>query len=445
MTSSSTIAPLRWQDPPAQISVPDSASARAYYQITTSRPLTEMCLGRPAEELPRILTILGPAHHLCAAAAVDQLMGVTPPPLALNMREALRRALFLSAHLRRLYFLLTAFVAPLTPASLASTADRPLHNMLARLMRHVALAQEAETILGGRADHPVTSLAGGVSRYLKEDHYPRLAEIAAALVGFTEELADWRRRHLGTDGSKLADYTDIQIPPLPGLMAALPVPDATDTDAGDTHVDMPPAELLLTDAGGAALRRFAVKQLWDQIDLVTEPWSHQPFAFQRNSGWQGLNGATDHLFYTGPLARLNGGAPLEAMAAAERDRLVETLGAFPHYSVAAAAWALVIEAQQAAECLGPLCQPEKLLGPFTRDYPQTLGDTGGAALEAPGGLIALHFQADRQGRVTAIRILDTATANNALRNLVAQKVWQLSDSQDLTRLRRRFEVSLLLF
>ena len=71
-----------------------------------------MCKGRQVEELPRILTILSPAHHLASAMALDKLFGVEPPALAVNMREALLQAQFLTSHLRKLYFLLTAFENP---------------------------------------------------------------------------------------------------------------------------------------------------------------------------------------------------------------------------------------------------------------------------------------------------------------------------------------------
>jgi F420-non-reducing hydrogenase large subunit len=91
-----TLEPLRWQEDPVRITVyHDTEYCRAYYQVTAPRDLEEICAGRPVEELPRILTLLSPAHHLASAKALDRLFGVEPPPMALNMREGLLQAQFL--------------------------------------------------------------------------------------------------------------------------------------------------------------------------------------------------------------------------------------------------------------------------------------------------------------------------------------------------------------
>ncbi len=453
MTPPRTIAPVRWQELPARISIVSEAGTdiesepqadRVYYQITSPLLLTEICLGRPVEELPRILTFLGPAHHLCAAAALDALMGVTAPALALNMREALRQALLLTCHLRRLYCLLSARVQPLPYENVTQpTASRSVLTMQTTLMQQIALVQEAATILGGRCDHPITSLAGGVSRYLKTDHFDRLATIAEALEGFTAHLADWCRQELWAGGRFLEPYLNISAPPLAGLIQVPPKdsPEATDETL--------PMELMLGHTPETAVR-FSVRDVWQHIDLARKPWSYRGFAFQRDKGWSDLNESTAHLLFAGPLARLNAGlnsgtAFSTNSAAAEYARLQQTLGPGPHYSVVAAYWALVIEALQAAATLGPLCQPEKLLGPFTRHYSENIGSTGAAALEAPGGLICHYYEVDAAGRVTHLKVLDTAEANNALRNLVAQQAWQVLGASGPSRARTPIEISLLPF
>src|SRR5512144_1034409 len=92
---------LRWRDPPARAAVTvDGGAPRVHLQMTAPREVASMCVGRPVEELPRILSILSPAHHLCAAQALDGLFGVEPPPVAKNVREALRLALFFRHHVR---------------------------------------------------------------------------------------------------------------------------------------------------------------------------------------------------------------------------------------------------------------------------------------------------------------------------------------------------------
>jgi len=90
-----TFDALRWMEEPVRIKIfPDGDHPRGYFQITSPREVEGLCQGRPVEELPRILSILSPAHHLASALALDKLFGVEPPPLAVTMREALLQTLF---------------------------------------------------------------------------------------------------------------------------------------------------------------------------------------------------------------------------------------------------------------------------------------------------------------------------------------------------------------
>jgi coenzyme F420-reducing hydrogenase alpha subunit len=108
-----TLEPLRWLERPSRVRiVSDNADAKAYFQITNPRDIARMAKGRPVEELPRIVGILSPAHHLVSAMALDKLFKVEPPDLAVNMREAHLQTLFISHHLRKLYFFLSSSANP---------------------------------------------------------------------------------------------------------------------------------------------------------------------------------------------------------------------------------------------------------------------------------------------------------------------------------------------
>ncbi len=287
-----TLDSLRWRAQPARATVTlDGGPPRVHLQMTTPREVAAMCLGRPVEELPRILSILSPAHHLCAAAALDRLFGVDPPPVARNTREAMRLALIFRDHLRKFYFLVSSVENPFAdfwPEG-ARRGPHGLRPLLDDLMRHVSAAQEAVAILGGRADHPVTAVAGGVSRALKQDHHVRLAEIALACRSFAERLASLLRERVFSQGEILGDVRALDAGPLASLALA-PEPDS----------------LVLRDGHGGEVERFASAALFDKVGLHQESWSHEPFAFLEAKGWHGLDAApVEGLFFVGPLARLN--------------------------------------------------------------------------------------------------------------------------------------------
>jgi NAD-reducing hydrogenase large subunit len=160
------------------------------------------------------------------------------------------------------------------------------------------------------------------------------------------------------------------------------------------------------------------------------------------------SGQPQGLFFVGPLARLNDGRPLSTPAAeGERQRMVAEIGPFPHYSVAAAFWALLIEALQAAERMADLYQKQNLIGPSIRSVPGKMGSLGTAALESPEGLIFHEYRVDREGIVTELKVLDTTTANNALRCLVAQRIAESGTEQRHQRqeAKTRMEIGLLPF
>jgi len=430
-----TFDSLRWLEQPAQVTVTvNGGPPRAYFQATSPRDAAALCKGRLVEELPRILSILSPAHHLCAAQALDRLFNVEPPAVALNMREALRRVLFVRHFLRKFYFLASSQESPF--AELRSREVRPgkrdLHGVVQDLSRHLSLAQEAAIILGGRADHPVTAVAGGVSRSLREEHHPRLAEIAAACRDCAVRLSAFVREDVFPAGKLLADVQDIAVGPLASLSLA-PEPD----------------RLILRDAKGKELERFATTALFDKVALQREPWSYEPFAFLKDKGWKDLAaGSAESLFFVGPLARLNGGeAVATPLAEAERLRLVEAMGPFPHGGVLAAYWAMLVQLLEAAEVLVATCEVEKLSGPAPRTIPTALGQEGHAALESPQGLIYHRFRADERGVVQEAQILDAATANNALLALLAQRAVEepVAQSKPWEVARKRVELSLLPF
>ena len=100
-----------------------------------------------------------------AAEALDSLYGAAPSDPTVHARTGLLQAQYLHSHLRRIFLLLTHWIDPFVEYRTAVHAMGPansIRTMSADIMRHVAMAQEAETILGGRADYPLTAVPGGI-------------------------------------------------------------------------------------------------------------------------------------------------------------------------------------------------------------------------------------------------------------------------------------------
>ena len=74
-----------------------------YFQVVELRGFEEFCKGRPAEEIPRIVTRLCGVcpwpHHLASTLALDQVFAAPPPPAAHKIRELGYCAHMLESHL----------------------------------------------------------------------------------------------------------------------------------------------------------------------------------------------------------------------------------------------------------------------------------------------------------------------------------------------------------
>lgn len=429
-----TLEPLRWQEDPARITVQadDSQQLRVYYQITSPKCVEAICCGRLVEELPRILSMLAPAHHLTAALALDRLFQVDPPELAQNMRTALLQAQFCSAHLRKIFFLLTSRQDPFADFHVAGHGvpqEMLSKRLLEKIAHHGALAQEAEDILGGRHDHPLTAVAGGVSRYLKEEHYERLADIGEALLSFVLELAQFMRTEILTEQGMLLPWSSLEIPALAGLHLS----------SGDQPT--------LSGPNGSESRQFNADQLKDIIALQQEAWTYQPFAYLKENGWQGVEDLQS-LFHVGPLARFNADqAAATPLAEEERQRMIEIVGAPPVYKLTAAFGAMVVELIQAAETLKGLSHAEKLGGPALRTIPEHRAASTWAALEAPQGMTWHHYETDDEGMVQSMTVIDARAGNNALKCMLTKQLVgaALEQKEDPAAIKDKVAVALLPF
>lgn len=405
--STTIIGPLRWQEQPSRIAIHQNGQGlRSYYQVTAPRDIASMCKGRPVEELPRILTILSPSHHIAAAAALDDLFGITIPPAAENIRKALGESLTLINHSRRLFFLLSSPGNPLGHREDPRRKTASFHRwVIDEAMRGILLFEEAASILGGRYPHPVTAIAGGVSRPIKEVYYARLGEIARACLPYALRLRDMFVDTVAGNGSH--DPMN------------LPFRSVSSITYSETE-----KAVVLTDPSGAESTRFAPDKVSENLEIVSEPWTYLPFVRRKGKTWEGpISARTEGLFLVGPMARFNRCLQAETpRAEEERQRLVATLGPPPHFSAIAGYWSLVIELIASAERIGELFSEEKLAGPESRAVATGQGRSGLAAYEAPEGFLCHRYEVDERGLVEEVTILDAAAENNGMRSLLIQKV-----------------------
>ena len=188
----------------------DGGVKDCYFQIPELRGFERFVVGRPIEELPRIVTricgVCPASHHMAGAKAVDGCFDEECPPLAHKLREMYYQAHYIHSHIAHFY----ALAAPdfvcgpdADPASGTSSAWWPRSGWrsAAGSSRSRAMAQEIQQIIGGRITHLVWCLPGGVSKGLKPEELAKIKPMVDELSDFAHfSLQLFRDVILGNPG-----------------------------------------------------------------------------------------------------------------------------------------------------------------------------------------------------------------------------------------------------
>jgi len=134
----------------------------AYFQVIELRGFERFCVGRPVEELPRIVTricgVCSWAHHMASSKTIDEIYGVYPEGAARKIRELGYHAHIVHSHLAHFY----ALAGP--DIFLGPDADPVMRNIFGLYQTFKDITKEAiitriyaqkiQEMIGGTAVHP---------------------------------------------------------------------------------------------------------------------------------------------------------------------------------------------------------------------------------------------------------------------------------------------------
>ena len=151
--------------------------ANAYFIIPELRGFEQFCVGRPAEEMPRITNricgVCPEAHHMAGTKALDALFHVEPSSVVKKLREMFYMAFYVTDHT-------THFYALGGPDFVLGPDAPPAERNILGVVHKVGLEIGKQVIdcrqrnhhvikmLGGRGVHPVAGLPGGWSKAVTE-------------------------------------------------------------------------------------------------------------------------------------------------------------------------------------------------------------------------------------------------------------------------------------
>jgi len=412
-----TIAPVSRLEGHAKVTINlDDAGNVADTQVNVVelRGFEKFVIGRPVEELPRILTsICGVcpwSHHLASAKANDAVFGVTPPPTGEKLRRLCNAAAYTEEHILHFFFLAGAdFV-------MGPDADYKERNVLGiaaanpeigqRVVRSRHLGARILNIVSGKSIHPVTAVPGGFSKPLTEDERKVALELAEEILEFAKWTMAWAKEDI------FPKYLDV-VKTLGVIETGF-----LGTVTEDGALNLYDGKLRQMKPDGTYVD-FEYADYTDYIEEKVLPWSYLKFPYAKHWG-EGFSIDAENpkgIYRTNTLARINVADKMATpLAQTEFEEFREAFGR-PAQLTLLYHWARLIELLYNAEHLVELLNDPDITSKETRVAVEPRAARGVGSVEAPRGTLIHDYETDDDGIVTDANLIVGTTHNNGPINM----------------------------
>jgi NAD-reducing hydrogenase large subunit len=399
---------------------------QARLHIVEFRGFEKFIQGRPYWELPvlvqRLCGICPVSHHLAAAKAIDQLVGVDPanlPISATKQRRLLHFGQTLQSHALHFFHLsspdlLFGFESDISKRSVVAVLNEyPDIGLQGVKLRKYG--QEVIRMVSGKRVHGTGAIAGGMNKALSKEE----------------------RDYLLTDVDQIIEWANASVALVKKVHCSnLPYYDDFGTIRTNYLGMVQPDGALELYHGGLRVKDTEGKTLFDHIDYCkyndyiheeVRSWSYMKFpyltAIGKENGW----------YRVGPLARVNNCDYINTpLAEAARVEFKAHSGEAMVHSMLAFHWARLIEVLHCAESIKELLHDSDIL---RLDEPAK-GERrfeGIGVIEAPRGTLFHHYQVDENDIVTKANLIVSTTSNNmGMNESVRQIAAEYLSGQELT-------------
>lgn len=394
----------------------------ARFHAMEFRGFEKFCEGRMFWEMPtiapRICGLCPVSHHLAAAKACDDLLGVDIPPAAKKLRELMHMGGLLQDHAAHFFFLAAPdfLYGPDAPPGKRNVfsiiREKPDLGRKAILLRRAG--QTIVEKVGGRAIHPVSAIPGGMSKSLKHEERFELMGMIEEALPVAREAVEIGKELIFAFAARHPDFATIKMP-----MMAL---------SGDDDVRFYDGKLTLVDPDGKKIAAFEGRDYLDNIAEHVESWSYAKFPFYKPLGFP------DGTYRTGPLARLNIAKKMGTPEADKELAQFKKLGdGSPVHQTMYYHYARLIELLYSAERAKRLLADDEIVSTDVRVKVDRAAGEGVGVIEAPRGVLIHHYIADEVGKLTSVNFIVATTNNNkAINESVGKAAGELMTGGDVT-------------
>jgi F420-non-reducing hydrogenase large subunit len=274
------------------------------------------------------------------------------------------------------------------------------------VLKHRAIAQDIQIMVGGRSTHPVWTLPGGVSKGINEEQRKEIIEKAKSCIDFAkfsiklfEDVVLGNKKYLDIILSSIYEMDSYWI----------------GTVDQNNHVNFYHGDHRVVDQKGKEVFRYKDHEYLDYISERVESFSYLKFPFLKKVGWKGfVDGPDSGVYQATPLSRLNAADGMATpLAQAEYEKMFATLGGKPVKKLLATHWARLVELMYSAERLLELAADPEITSTNYRTLPTATPEEGVGIVEAMRGILTHHFKTDKNGLVTEANLIVGTTNNHA--------------------------------
>lgn len=367
--------------------------------ITALRGFEQFVVGRPAEEVPRIVPricgICQTAHHLASVKAVDAAWGAEIPSAANKLRELMHLGNMVHSHALHFYFL----AAP--DFVLGPDADPTVRNIIGVIDKAPEVAKKAIALrkfgqsivekIGSKAIHPVTAIPGGLSKSLKEEERDEFLKEIDTMIEYAKDGIDLIK-------SLNEQYLDVA--------KSLGVIDTWYLGlVKDGKHDFYDDTLRFISPDGKEKMEFKPSEYLDYIGEHVVSHSYVKYPYNKKIGYP------DGLYRVGPLAMLNVcDAMATPLAEEARKEFAETFGRPANQSLAYN-HARLIEILAACEKIKELLNDSEITSTDVRAEVEPKAGNGVGVVYAPRGTLFHNYETDDNGIVVKANMIVATTHN----------------------------------
>lgn len=381
------------------------------------RGFEKFCVGRPVEELPRIVTsICGVCpwhHHLASAKACDAIFGVEIPSAAKKLRELAKAIASTEDHILHFYFLAGAdFI-------MGPDADYSIRNVIGiaqkfpdiakKVIRNRYLGARMLEIVSGKSIHPVAAVPGGYSKVLTTEERDECLKMANEVLEFSKFSIDYAKKNI------FPKYIEI-VKTLGVIKTGF-----LGTVTKDGTLELYDGILRMMQADGS-YEDFTYEQYTDYIEEHIEPWTYLKFPYMKKAGKLSMD--LDNpvgVYRTNTLARMNVCDRIRTPLAQKEFEYFRNEFGRPVQMTLLYNWARLIELLYNAEYAVQLLEDPEIISKDIRVPVKPRAARGIGCVEAPRGTLIHDYETDENGMVTNVNLIVGTTHNNAPINMSVKK------------------------